>query len=446
MRQVILMAGLLASIPTPLVLSVLTTASTPVLAQEEDDTLEGAARMGISSRKRSTLLSVDDVDFYRFGLRRDRDNPEHDTSGNLTVTFSQKAPPGANPDSGWRLDLYAESDLANPLYTTVLPETSLITTFEQGISPGNYYFKVSSINNVFFPQAQYTLQTKWEKNSHYEKPPNNEPDDATALRPNETYFGNLSSHEDKDFYRFSLEIPDTVTLILTQETPGADNKAGWTFSLVGHPQKIAVPSTQTVATLPLDLGIGTHYLEIAPLVVVNEEMGEAGEVMQQETAKAAIGRRYQIRVEAPTVPIPPTECPQQFIYGQHPLTQRWVAFPTLCEVPAGWFNTQIAPEEAEVCPSPHATYKPTFFQEDGTQVTGKMTIPLVDFIQDNQVNSIWRAELAEIPGSNPLQFQILLDKVRLIQQVVEIPEETPPPVEENTEANTAVVETPVGTP
>lgn len=441
MRQVILMAGLLASIPTPLVLSVLATVSAPVLA-EEDDTLEGAAGIGVSNRKRSTLLSADDVDFYRLGLREDRDNPERDTSGNLTVTFSQKTPPGANPDSGWRLDLYTESDLANPLYTTMLPETSLITTFEQGISPGTYYFKVSSIDNVFFPQAEYTLQTTWEENSHYEKPPNNEPDDATVLRPNETYFGNLSSHEDRDFYRFSLEMPDTVTLIFTQETPGADNKAGWSFGLVGHSQKIEIPSTQTVATLQVDLGIGTHYIEIAPLIVTNEGMGEEGEVIQQETTKAAVGRRYQIRADAPTVPIPPTECPQQFIYGQNPLTQRWVAFPTLCEVPAGWFSTRTAPEEDEVCPSPHATYRPTTFQEDGTQVTGKLVVPLIDLVQDNRVSSIWRAELEEIPGSNPLQFQILLDKLRLIREVIQIPEETPSTVEEDTGADTTAVETP----
>ncbi|NJO14319.1 MAG: hypothetical protein HC877_00800 [Thioploca sp.] len=99
-----------------------------------------------------SLSSPQDIDFFKFNINTDRKDPTHDTSGNLSVTFSQKAPPGANPQSGWRIDLYAQEDLANSLYTTTLLETSLKANFEQGLSPGIYYFKITSIDNTFFRQ------------------------------------------------------------------------------------------------------------------------------------------------------------------------------------------------------------------------------------------------------------------------------------------------------
>jgi hypothetical protein len=109
-----------------------------------------------------SLSSAQDVDFFKFTINTDRKDPTHDTSGNLSVTFSQKAPPGANPQSGWQINLYAQEDLANSLYTTTLPETSLKATFEQGLSPGTYYFKITSIDNTFSRQ-RHTLYSAFGK-------------------------------------------------------------------------------------------------------------------------------------------------------------------------------------------------------------------------------------------------------------------------------------------
>lgn len=421
-------------------------------AQDAGDTLQTAESTRISNNRgvKEVLSSATDVDFFTFQLREDRQNPEHDTSGNLTVTFSQEAPPGINPNSGWRIELFSEKDLANSLYTAILPETSLEVEFEQGLSPDTYYYKISSIDPVVFPAAEYTLQGSWEESSYYEKPFNDDTDNASSIIVNGAYHGNLSSANDVDFYRFGLQNPDLVTITLSQERPGADSTIGWQLSLLSPslPQQevINVPLTSLQNTLQVNLDVGTHYVFVKPLPQNDQEEGETSE--KPDNKKAPIGRRYQIKVEAPTVPLPPLvdECPFIFTYAQHPVTQRWVAIPTPCDVPPGWFSEPVPPANFEVCPSPHATYTPPKVLEDGTPQEGKLTIPLVDMKNANgEVGSIWRADLEELPGSDPIQFQILLEELRLIrveETTEEIVEEETPEEEVPNEVSTPVEASP----
>jgi hypothetical protein len=197
-----------------------------IFAQEADvgDKPANAERMSSGGRERNTLLSPTDIDFYEMTIR--------DNSGHLTVNFSQEAPPGANPNSGWRLDIYAEEDLANSLYTVVLPETSLEVELEQGLGPGTYYYKVSSISDQVFPDAEYTINNSWEDSDNYEIQPNNSPDTATPIRANEAFWGNLSSMQDIDF--FSLCAPSAGFgndyIDPRQSSSGSKNRLG--FKLV----------------------------------------------------------------------------------------------------------------------------------------------------------------------------------------------------------------------
>lgn len=424
MRHAIVIAGLLASIPALSTFGLFTLAPSTVLAQEEDDTPEGAQRGRLDGRVRDQLSSPADVDFFRIGVSKDRGDPDRDTSGNITLTLSQAAPPGANPQSGWVIELFSEQDLAKSLYTTTLPETSLSTRFEHGLTPGddkgrNYYLKISSMDDTVFPAVEYTMTTDWEENSHYEKPPNNIPENATPMLANQTYFGNLSDSEDIDFYRFSLEVPDVVTMVFEQNPPAGDPDVGWTFSLLGHQeQKVEIPSTNTTATLQASLDVGVHYLRVGPMVVT-EEIKQGDEVTQRQIKKAPKGQKYQITANIPSAPLPPTECPKVFVYGQHPQTQRWVAFPTPCEVPGGWFSAQTPPSEEEACPSPHASY---FYapDESGMNQDGRLIIPLVDLFDANRdLLFTYRVELQEVAGSNPPAFQLLLDNVRLLESHIE---------------------------
>jgi len=370
-----------------------------------------------------SLSSAQDVDFLKFTINTDRKDPTHDTSGNLSVTFSQKAPPGANPQSGWRVDLYAQEDLANSLYTTTLPETSLKAIFEQGLSPGTYYFKITSIDNTFFPAAAYTLLGIWKEDAHYEKQPNNDPEHATAIKANEIYYGNLSSVDDIDSYKVSLQVPDLVTISLTQTIPGADSTLGWQLSLIGQTQQtIEIPSTTLGNSLQVNLNAGTHYFSVGPMLQEIQD-SEGNNLVEKKTP---VGRSYQIQVQAASVPPPQVECPFGYTYAQNPQTLHWGIFPTPCDIPMGWVSSPIAPTDYEVCPSPHATYKTSL------EGVGTLQIPLLDYTDEIGNAYVLRVQMQNaIPFAfPPSQFQVLMDKLQVIRLTpAEIQNIEPPPVE-----------------
>ncbi|RKZ38773.1 MAG: hypothetical protein DRQ49_13420 [Gammaproteobacteria bacterium] len=398
----------------------------PPLAMAEDVGDTPGEAKSISRSVKDTLTSAADVDFYKFTIRANRDNPDS-SSGNLTVTLSQKAPPSFNPQSGWQVDLYTEANLANVLYTAILPETSLEVDFEQGLSPGTYYLRVYSLDSAVFPAAEYTLEKSWEESPYYEKQPNDKPDSANAIIFNEVYYGNLSSESDVDFYRFGLEVPDLVTISLSQKTPSFDSTIGWQLSLFSQSQTVDVPSTTLSGTLQANLEAGMHYLFVKPLPQevpeeVAEDETEAEETEKEEKLETApVGRRYELLVTAPSVPQQQSsECPFVFTYAQNPLTNRWASFSTPCDVPVGWASQQTAPETFEVCPSPHASYTLPQMDELGTPIAGRVKIPLLDY-EDEQGNAyILRVELVQTPSIDPIQFiPDGLKMIRIIEAEVE---------------------------
>lgn len=366
---------------------------------EDNDRPIGSDRISINGKKTEALYFLGDLDFFNFAIRTDRDDPSRDTSGNLTVTLSQTAPPGANPESGWRLDLYAENDLGNSLHSVELPETSLSVQFEQGLSPGNYYLKISSLGEEAFPSKQYTLESSWEENAYYEKPYNEIPHSATAIQLDETYFGNLSEKTDVDFYRFGLLNADLITAHFTQENQGADSTIGWEVSLfseqdVGNPiQSIQVPITDLTAVLQANLGIGVYYIRVAAIQLTDEEID------------APVGKPYQILADALNFN-QESPCPLATIFAQNPATQRWTAFPSSCEVPPGWNQTAIAPHGIEFCPSPN----PTFTSD------GLLTLPLVDaYDEENNALGIFAVQLQQVATDPNLRFEVLSNTLLFVK-------------------------------
>lgn len=381
MRYTVLMLFLLASMST-------------WADEEPNDKPDGAER--ISGRKTSALSSATDVDFFTFSIRKDSKNPDHDTSGNMTVNLSQKSPPGTQPKSGWRLDLYSGTDLGNSLYTAMLPETSLSVQFEQGLSPGTYYYKISSLDSEMAPTKEYTLKHTWEESKNYEKNPNDQPSTATPINLNEAYWGNLSTSKDADFYRFGLLNNDHIILTFQQDAPGANATIGWRVGLFSENslsvpiQTADMPATTKSVVLEADLTIGVYYVRVIPLPQPeptdtsgnsgdsgstgdsgNSGSGDSsttGSTNKPDSEKAPIGQRYQLTVKAVTF-TGGNLCPLTMMYGQNPTTMHWTAFPSECDVPPGWFSTTIAPIDFDVCPAPRVVY---------SDVDKILTIPEVD--------------------------------------------------------------------
>jgi hypothetical protein len=385
---------------------------------EDNDTPKGADRTSANAKKTEALYFAGDLDFFYFSIREDRENPSRDTSGNLTVNLSQDTPPGANPKSGWRLDLYTENDFGNSLYTIVLPETSLSVEFEQGLSPGTYYYKVSSLDEEVFSTKRYTLKGTWEENVHYEKSPNEMPHTATAIKLNEAYFGNLSSAEDIDFYRFGLLNDDQITVYFEQNNPGADSAIGWEIGLYNEQdldnpiQTAQIPITDLTAALQANLSTGVYYVRVTSIPPQIEETGNDSSANEEQppeepTIDAPIGKRYQIIANATNFS-DTTLCPLSAVYAQNPVSQQWVAFPSTCEVPTGWNQTGTAPLGFEFCPSPYATFT----------ADGLLTLPLVQASdEENNALGVFAVKLQQVPSEPnlPLQFEVMTDTLLFVK-------------------------------
>ncbi|MCK5876897.1 MAG: hypothetical protein KAG43_04620 [Candidatus Marithrix sp.] len=368
---------------TPLICGLLLISPPIVMAEDVDVGDTPATAKTIRVRATETLISPQDVDFYTFVVRSSRE-PHVDNSGNVSVAFSQKSPPGSNPQSGWKIELFSEGDLANSLYTTTLPETSLKAEFEQGLSVGTYYYKISSLDGAIHPAVEYTLSSSWETNDHYEKSPNDTPDSATPIRANEIYSGNLSSATDVDYFHFNLEVPDTVTIMLNQNVPDVHSNGGWQFGLLSQTGAVInMPSSSQASTpLQVELGAGVHYLFVKSIPTENLQT-------------VPVGRAYQIKVTAATVAAPESDevCPFVFTYAQNPVTQHWATFPTPCDVPTGWLISQTeVPNSAKVCPSRNSTYKFPY-EKDGVITQGKLTIPYVEVKDADGGEYLFRIEL-----------------------------------------------------
>jgi hypothetical protein len=397
----------------------------------------------LSARIRNTLSSAKDVDFFRFDVRKNSENPEYDPSGNLTVDLSQKAPPGGNPESGWRIELFAETDLANSLYTVVWPETTISMSFEIGLGIGRYYYKVSSLNKEVFSDKEHTIKNSWEESPYFEKSPNEAPKTATPVILNNGYSGNLSTIEDVDFYRFSLDNADTVTITLSQANPNNDSNSGWTFNLLDQPDRVIKMPSTALQSEPLQASLqpGIYYVRVGSFVP-NENTGSdltTGDKSESATLassnKAVIGQRYQLLIKAASAPSTPVECNSGVVYGQHPITLKWVSFPTTCEVPKGWLSTPTTPEgfqECPVCPIcppiPHASYTYKTTQD------GLLEIPVVDLkLEDGTVQGSYSAQLQQLPNADPARFSLTGATAIVIEPEVPVTTPVVPSTEEVSE-------------
>lgn len=448
MRYAIANLGLLATFSTPLVIGWLTTMPAAVIAQdgeqEKNDSPADAQRVSTSAKIRNTLSSAKDVYYYRIDVRKNPDNPEYDPSGNLTVDFSQKAPPGGNPKSGWRFDLYSERDLANSLYTVLWPETTISTAFEIGLGVGRYYYKVSSLDSEDFSDKEYTIKNSWEESPYFEKSPNEEPETATPVIPNQGYFGNLSVVEDVDFYRFSLDTADSVTITLSQATPGNDSNSGWAFNLLTQPDQVVKMASTELQSAPLqaDLQPGIYYVRVGSFPDpttsnsgsddgTNDGKDSSASVSSSKN-KAVVGRRYQLLVNVASAPATPVECTSGVIYGQHPITLKWISFPSTCEVPKGWLTTPTTPEEFQECPVcpicppiPHASYTYKSTQD------GLLEIPIVDLkMEDGTMQGSYSAQLQQIPNADPARFSLTGATAIVIEPVEPVTTPVTPSTEE----------------
>lgn len=366
-----------------------------VPSSEEDDLPDGAHRLFDSGRAdREELLSSQDIDYFYLDL-------EDEGGGYLHVTLSQRTP-GTKAVLGWRLELYSENDLTDSLYSTELPESSLSTDYYIGLDAQKYFFKVTSIHPDFVPttpegeNVTYYLSAELTEKTFFEKTPNKTPETATALQLNKTTLGGLSFADDVDFFRFALTNDDAITVKLAQDRPGTDATIGWRLALFAETdlatplQVFNLTDSSLVNQVQTNLTTGVYYIRVSSI--------DASRVPKTP---------YQLTVNAASLGNADIVCAQVITYAQNPLTNRWVAFPTPCDVPNGWFSSLTPPagvEELFTVKSPvHASFSPE---------TGILTIPALDIPGEYNRIEVYSGKLRWLQEQqDAVRFELMMETV-----------------------------------
>jgi hypothetical protein len=371
-------------IPPPTTDTPAPTPSTPTTTATDSDNIpQGANRFSASGKGvERELGSATDVDFYKLTLR---------DAGNITLELNQKNP-RTNSLVGWRADLYSENDLAHSLTTVLMPETMLSSKNQQGLSSGNYYIKVSSLHPEVPVLTTYNIRALFEKSDNFEKAPNQTPATATPVQFNQRYLGNLSYASEVDYYRFNLTADDTVTINLNQDNPGINSALGWALTLFSAQsldaplQAVNMTETMSSAGLPpnLPLPTGEYFLRVHSL-----------------NPQAVSANSYQLTVNAASQGDANRVCAQVIAYGQNPVTLRWVAFPTPCDVPAGWFSQIAAPTGVDLQAT--STMKRPYFAAE----TSLLDIPAVEIPDATGKIEVYQAQLRLISTQPTFQFELV---------------------------------------
>ncbi len=361
-----------------------TTETPPATTTDETDNMpQGANRFSMGGKSvEKNLDSVADVDFFKFSLR---------DPGNIVLELSQKAP-RTDSSIGWRVDLYSGKDLAHGIATILAPETALSSTVQQGLGKGDYYIKISSLNPQNPALTPYNLKATFEKGDYFEKSPNQTPANATIAQFNQRYVGNLSYTSEVDYYRFSLTADDLVSIKLNQDNPGVNSTLGWTLTLFSSQsldvplQSVNMTETMTSASLPasLPLTAGVYYLRVNSL-----------------NPQGVSSNNYQLTVNATSQGDPNMVCAEVIAYGQHPVTARWVAFPTPCDIPVGWVS-QLTPPEGVSLQATASMKRPRFAAE-----TSLLDIPAVEIPNATGIIEVYQAQLRLISTQPTYQFELV---------------------------------------
>ena len=183
-----------------------------------------AVAINLNTTASSNLKSANDVNYFKINV------PYH---GALSLSFSVGS---ANDAGNWVMLLYDENEkqlqmervgsggqVLNMIRTNKLDKLRL--------PPGEYYIKVTAYSTASFSDATYMVYAEFapERSSAHEKEFNDTPETATNILLNAAVKGNLSSPEDRDYFRFAISDHREITIEFT--TPDSVVSDMWTIYL-----------------------------------------------------------------------------------------------------------------------------------------------------------------------------------------------------------------------
>nr|MCR4998910.1 DUF4214 domain-containing protein [Lachnospiraceae bacterium] len=140
-------------------------------------------------------------------------------------------------------------------------DTTAMVSPKVGVTPDTYYFFISGYQG---PACKVTFKVDFTPCDNYEQEINDKPAKAESLPFDKTmYAWILNTNYDKDYYRFDVETPSTITLDINHESK---EKSKWVVTIWDSNEKKIYETTfeggqtRLDTITDLDLEPGTYYV------------------------------------------------------------------------------------------------------------------------------------------------------------------------------------------
>lgn len=221
---------------------------------EPNDDIEKANEIDSGIKYSGSLNSDEDVDYYKMYLRQ---------KGRVSIKFTHTKLD--KDETFWVISLLSKEE-NNIIEMNVSGKNAELTSNTVRVSSGFYYIKVSS--NYHYSNEKYTLTVLFdEEDDSYENEPNdNLSEEAMNISLNKKYTGNLSSKDDIDYYKFSIDEKRKVWIDFLHDKTSESNTL-WKISLFGDSDQTLLEFDSSgenakITSDSLRLPAGNYYIRI----------------------------------------------------------------------------------------------------------------------------------------------------------------------------------------
>lgn len=175
-------------------------------AISDNSTREGATDIELDSTYNDSLLSSNDINWYKFTTVSD---------GCISIDFSREIL--GSTSNYWKVTVYAFEEKLEEISSTGFDgDHSTSTTEDIGLPAGDYYIAVE-MYRYDFSDKTYTFSVNFTSSDFWEKELNNTFQTASAIQLNQGYSGSLSSSNDYDWYCFSVPADGYISIDFERE-------------------------------------------------------------------------------------------------------------------------------------------------------------------------------------------------------------------------------------
>jgi uncharacterized membrane protein len=200
--------------------------------------------------------SDSDNDFYKFTVEK---------AGKVWVNFKHQLV-GNEYTSYWSVSLLDSDNHELDQFYSNGGELNLRSNYFR-LPKGTYYIKIKSYS---FNDSDYEIKVNYStEDNKYEKENNGDFISSNSVSLNNSYFGNIQSDSDNDFYKFTVEKSGKVWVNFKHQLVGNEYTSYWSVSLLDSEnnelKKIYSDGKDlNLSSEKISLSKGTYYVKVNP--------------------------------------------------------------------------------------------------------------------------------------------------------------------------------------